>query len=415
MARKKMYDVRPPSGRSSTSLKKSSSRKRRRGKGASSTRKIIPGKAFSFLNVGAFFLILLLGGAAYLHFTASARVMLRPAFNDLSFNKEVLARTDIEEPDYEEALIGAKLLSSAKEVSDSFSATGTSETATKARGTVTVFNKYNDGQILVENTRFLSADSKLFYSQERITVPAGGTTEVEVVAAEAGPSYNIKPTTFSVPGLLGSPRYTSVYAESEENMQGGSEGEVAVVTEEDIERAKEKLIQKAETEFANEFLATADSSFTALPDSVEVEIVESSSSAEAGTAVSDFSVTLEVEGRALAYNEEEAQKLVEMWLKEKKGQGEFLKEGSRVVNVSVAGDDVQSGRIELKMEVKATLVKELDKTDLKRKLMGKTIGEARSFFASYPQVREMEVEIFPFWVKRIPDDPTRLDLNITLD
>ncbi len=419
MARKKIYDIRPPSKKPPVPFKEKSSGLKspnlELGLGPGVFRKLFPARLFSAMNIGIFVSVLLIGGFLYLHFTASAEIRVYPAVNDISFKKEAAARTDIVEPDFENAVIKAQLLTREKEVSGSFPATGMSETATKARGRVTVINEYHSDQVLVEKTRFLSADSKLFYSQERIVVPAGGSYEVAVEAAEAGPDYNIKPATFSVPGLLGSPRYTSVYAESQEAMQGGTIGETAVVTEEDISEAEDSLKEKSRAELQQDFLELSGASFEVLPDTVEVEVIEAQASVEVGTAVDSFEVSLTIKGQGLAFHREEAAELARQWIREKTEEAESLREDSVVVDVASIGSDTRSGEAELRIEAGAELVREVDTEDLKRRLMGKTIKETRTLLSSYTQVEKIEVQIYPFWVSRIPNDPTSVRLELIFE
>ncbi len=416
MARKKIYDIRPPSKKSPVSFKKERSIFRspnlELGFDPGVFQKLGLGRLFSGLNIVVFALVILAGGFLYLHFTASAEIKVYPAVNNLSFKKEASARTDIMEPDFENAIIKAQLLTREKEVSGSFPATGMSETATKARGRVTVINEYHSDQVLVESTRFLSADSKLFYSQERIVIPAGGSQEVGVEAAEAGLDYNIKPTTFSIPGLLGSPRYTSVYAESGEAMQGGSIGETAIVTEEDVDKAEDQLKQKAGTELQQDFLQLSGASFEILPDSIEVEVLETLPSVEIGTAVASFDLSLMVKGGGLGFHRGEAEELARQWIDEKTAEAENLKEDSVAIEVASISSDARSGEAELRIEVKAELIKEVDMEELKRRLMGKTIKETRSLLSSYSQVEKIEIQIYPFWRSRIPNDPASVKLEL---
>jgi len=53
----------------------------------------------------------------------------------------------------------------------------------------------------VANTRFADPNGKIFRISKAITVPAKGTLVVTLTADQAGASYNIGPSTFSIPGL----------------------------------------------------------------------------------------------------------------------------------------------------------------------------------------------------------------------
>src|SRR3989344_2102405 len=60
------------------------------------------------------------------------------------------------------------------EVSQEFKATGKTKIAGKARGQIRVYNAYStSSQSLIANTRFISAEGKLFKSIKAVTIPGG--------------------------------------------------------------------------------------------------------------------------------------------------------------------------------------------------------------------------------------------------
>lgn len=89
-----------------------------------------------------------------------------------------------------------------------------------AGGTVTIFNNYSKDQPLVSTTRLLSEDGVLFRTQETVTVPAGGSIEVNVLADEEGAEGDIGPSTFEIVALWDGLK-DDIYATSETAMTGG--------------------------------------------------------------------------------------------------------------------------------------------------------------------------------------------------
>ena len=217
MSKIKIYDIRPPEKQKQPSIKRKSVSRFN----VKRPSKIFKAPQFSLkkagLLAGAGFLVI---GFLFLHFSAKAEIRVFPSMRLISDTKEAVAKTEKDAIDLEENMIPARIVETEIEIFQNFSATGVTETATKAGGIIKVINDYNLQQVLVANTRFLSADSKLFYSQERIVIPPGASRTISVIAAESGEDYNIDITTFSIPGLKGSPRWLSVYAESESSMVG---------------------------------------------------------------------------------------------------------------------------------------------------------------------------------------------------
>ena len=180
----------------------------------------------------------------FLHLGARAEIEIWPKAESFSAQSDLLVDEKISKADFSKEMIPGFSFSKEKTISQEFSATGILGKEGRASGQIRVYNNYHLPQTLVATTRFISADGKLFRSKEAVNIPAGQYLNVEVEAAELGPEYNIKPSTFSIPGLLGSPRYTAVYGKSFSSMEGGYVGEASQVTKNDLEKAKDNLYEK---------------------------------------------------------------------------------------------------------------------------------------------------------------------------
>jgi hypothetical protein len=204
------------------------------------------------LLVGVFALSLFL----YL-FLPKAKVTVFLKTKSQSVDAEIKGSTKNVSVDSSNEAIPAKAISFVDEISKSFSSTGEkSASSRKARGTITIYNEYSSAsQPLVATTRFLSSEGKLFRLVSGTVIPGmtkvgtemkPGAVEAEVVADEAGDSFNISAATFTIPGFQGSgnEKYSKFYAKSFSAMTGGGSGETVAnaVTEQDINSAKEKVL-----------------------------------------------------------------------------------------------------------------------------------------------------------------------------
>ena len=93
----------------------------------------------------------------------------------------------------------------------------------KARGLVTIFNLNSTAQVIIASTRLTPPSGLIFRADKTIVVPSAqvtsaglipGQREVSITADKIGSEYKIGPSTFSVPGLIGSDKYDKVYAKS---------------------------------------------------------------------------------------------------------------------------------------------------------------------------------------------------------
>lgn len=425
MGRKKVYDVRPPRDKGFVGRRKDSIWKRIRGFFPEKAPRGKEGGEFSLARIFSGRNLLLLGlgalGALFLtlHLSAWAEVEIVPAGREVKLERKIEAGTEVLHPDFQKGRIRAELISGEKKIEGAFEATGVSESATKARGTITVVNDYHLKQVLISQpgrrTRLLSPEGKLFYLQKTVTVPAGGSLEVEVRAAEAGPDYNIKPTKFSLPGLTGSPRYTAVYGESSEPMKGGSVGEVSRVVEADLRKAEEKLKRKAKKKIEEKLKAEGGQNLRLPPGAFRIEPVELSFGAKRGEAVNRFEGELTARGHGLFWNREDLLSFAESAAGKQLGEKEKLKKGSLDFKVEVEGADLEKQKMSLSVGVTASAVKEIEKEKLKKSLLGRTLEQSRKYFSHYPAVEKAKIKISPFWVRRVPERMDKVEVKILED
>ena len=112
---------------------------------------------------------------------------------------------------------------------------------------------------LVTNTRFESADGKIFKIKDSAVVPGytldgtkkiPGVTTAEVYADQPGEGYNKAPGKFSIPGFKDSPEYTTIYAQSTETFVGGFNGKRFKIEDSELQTAQQAL----QTELRNSLL-----------------------------------------------------------------------------------------------------------------------------------------------------------------
>lgn len=362
---------------------------------------------FVFLGFGLIF--------AFFHFNARVEIEVWPKSRSLSFEKEVLVDTEILRSNFVEAIIPGQIFSKEQTISQDYQSSGKGWDESKASGQIKVVNNYLLHQTLVEKTRFLSADGKLFYLTKRAEIPSGTSRMVTVVAAEPGPEYNIKPTSFSIPGLLGSPRYTSVYAESLEPMRGGYRKEVNQVSGEDLQRAEDSLTNELTNILERDLRDMAGPLFEIPVGAFDHQLIEKTFSAKEGDKVDQFSLVLSMTSKGFGLKKEELDGLLNYLTKEMLEEDEEIKENSFQIELIVNKIDFENQKLFLKAKVSVDVLKKVDGQSLKKALLGKSIEESKSYLSSLPNIEKMKLELSPFWIQTIPQNPERLDLKIKVD
>lgn len=351
----------------------------------------------------------------FLHLSARADIEIWPKIEAISFEKEISIDAQVLNVDFDKKIVPGQFFAREKQDSKTFSCSGILEKNTKAKGIIKVFNDYHLSQTLVVNTRFISADGNLFYSKDSLNVASGQSKEVEVIAAEAGNEYNIKPTTFSIPGLLGSARYTAVYGKSSESMQGGAIANVSQVSQKDIDNAQESLFNELFSILKQDIQNTADPDFLILDQAIKSEILEKSFSKELEQEAKEFDLNMKVLVKGLAFKKDDINNFAKQWALEQAPENKKLKLNDLKIEYSIKDIDFEKGTISLKINVSADIFTDIDEQSLKYALSGKSLEESRILLSSDQEITKTRLRISPFWIKNIPENAEKIKIKLNLD
>lgn len=290
----------------------------------------------------------------------------------------------------------------------SVSASGETQVSRKASGVIVVYNDTPTEQKLIENTRFESTLGKVYRIQSAITIPAKkatpGTLEVTVYADQAGDTYNSAPTDFTVPGLKGTPRYTTIYARSKTAISGGFVGVEKSVSDADTLKARtelrtalsEELMMKAQAEVPVDFIL-----FPSLS-SVNFEDLPQTAGADKNSA------TVNLRGNLYGIMFKKADLATKLASKKVTFNAtdpvEFISyDGLKLSFSGTSPADLLSlNKIGFKVEGSALLVWRTDEVALKTDLLGKKKSEAVNILKNYPTISSADVTIRPFWKGSFP-------------
>jgi hypothetical protein len=370
--------------------------------------------------------LLIIGGMVYQIGFSSFHLTVYPQTQLVSLEKEILVAVN-EEAIGEPGVIQGKFLTDSREESEIFPATGQTSKGQKAEGIVKVYNAYRPAQAITLRpmTRFLSSSGKYFQVPEELYLPAahweGGklipsVVETRVVAMEAGPDYNIDSDEFSVPGLAGSLYYDYIHAQSSSAMTGGSLAAVAQVTEEDLQLARESLKENLFAQSATVLQEEAGSTFIFLPAALSQEIVEGSSSVEAGEEVENFDYQLSITSQALVFSEEKVIELIKEEIQEKVGPEKEIVPDSLTITYYPLAVNFDRQIIDCNLKATAKVYPVFSQGDLKELIAGQRIGEVQTIIReSFPQFEEIQGHIKPFWTRKVPADFSRIEVEVYLD
>ena len=351
---------------------------------------------------------------------SKAEIQIWPTIRKVAFEAKITVDQDTKSYDFGNDIIPGEIFEVEKSVSDNFVSTG--KALIRAEGVIKLYNAYTTkSEVWLKGTRFVSSDGKLFKSKDRIHIPGAeiqdgklnpSQVDVPVIAAEAGEEYNIGPSHFSIFVFRGTPRYTKFYGESFEAMKGG--GESPQVTEEDLERVEEILIDRVKLEVEKALENETASDFVFVKNIAEIEILEKVSLAKAGDEKDSFNFKVRAKGITLLFKKEDVENFVKNFILLQIVEDESIYEES--LNIDYTPDilDLDSGRIVLSLVFSAELYPKIDLFLLKKALIGKSLKEAETFLEGQSEIINTEIKLWPFWVTSIPQKLDKIEINYPL-
>jgi len=378
------------------------------------------------------FIFTFLGGVWSYFTLPNAKVIIWPKIDNLSYRTNLIVDKGIIKANFAEKIIPGQFVEAEKEISQEFSSSGKQTVANKAEGTIRIYNNYStSSQTLVATTRFISDSGKLFRLKERVVVPGAKTEkgklvasyiDAKVIADKAGDDYNIGSSTFSIPGFVGTPKYTGFYAKSFSQMVGGFVGEMPQVTKEDLEKAKNTITDDVLKELRNSFKNKISTDFLLIDGASQEKITEVSFSAKSGDNLATFNVNISAFSQGLVFKTSDLENFTKEYLivqiqkTPAFTQGnKKIKEGSLKTNSFVDKLELNKGKLSLNLEINAKIYTDIDQDLLKKSLASMSRGEISNFFENQPQITRVEVKLWPFWVRKIPKNIERIEIESMLD
>lgn len=303
----------------------------------------------------------------------------------------------------------------------SFPATGERFIERKAVGNITIYNAYSSqNQQLVVNTRFEAPNGKIFRLTEGITVPGAEIKDGEiipssivtdVIADQAGEDYNLGPVAkLTIPGFSGTPRFSGFYGELKEGTSRGFIGQAKVPTETDLNKAKNQSLANLESNLRTQLLAQLPEGFKLLDDAAKFTLskqVIDASTDDSGK----FKINIEGSFAALTFKEQSVLDVVSAKRLAEKGQ-DYMVFTEDVIYSDFTVSNPAGGSMSLPVEYQAQIAQSVDIESLKVTMRGQSETELRTTIVSVPGIENAKVELWPFWVRKVPKNIEKVSIIV---
>ena len=308
----------------------------------------------------------------------------------------------------------------AKEVSVEFSATGKKNVGEKATGVV-VFSNSSSSSVTISAGTILKNSGLSYTLNSSVTVPGAtlgwscpgykcpGSASGSITASEGGAQYNAATGSMSI-------SVDDISASLRSATSGGTDKTATVVTASDIESAKSKLSEKKIDGLKEQLLSSFGDSATVITESyVENRSDPSSSVAVDGEATGAVTLKSTITASALAIDKNELKNFVEAKLKEeisgKKSQRIYDDGVSKVAFSQFSrAHNTQTVRLTTNGKVGP----DIKEANVKDQAKGKSYGEVQSAIESIEGVEDVDVKFSPFWVKSVPKDINKINVEFKI-
>lgn len=314
----------------------------------------------------------------------------------------------------------AQIFSQNKNVQLKFPATGKRKVEKFASGEITIYNSYSsDPQTLLEKTRFLAPDGKLFRLVKTLVVPGAkiidgkivpSSVAANVVADAPGSDYNIGPVKlFTIPGFKGTPKYQSFYGESANSMSGGFIGEIAYPTPEDIKKAKASADSSLEGGLKAALLAQVPSEFVIMDGATSYKVSGQKIDEEADKD-GQFGVFTEAQATAISFRRADLENLLAKRALRDNSEDSEVK--NFTLERGLARTDFDKGKISFPVKYSAVLAKKINPEEIKARIAGKSEAELKSMIFGLPGLESATISLWPFFVKWVPASLDKITVKV---
>jgi hypothetical protein len=379
-------------------------------------------KRLLLIGLGAVALIVLLVWATVIAPTATITISAKTEAVNIDRTLSLVPSLSASKPDALQLKPVSKQLK--KTVSADFTATGTKDIGQKATGTITIRNcDYPTGFTLPTGTRFTGTEGHVFVSTADVSVPqftgsassctlAGshaGSAPVTVEALAIGPDYNVPAQAYTFP-------QTGKVDAQGTAMAGGSKDTVTVVSQDDIDGAKQKLTQPDQNAAKQELRKQFGGDLVVIDESFSVDTGNPVASPAAGSQAKQGKLTQDNTYTLVAVSRDDIKQVLDGSFKDalaSKPNQSVFSNGENTLHFQSfqkLSDNTSTAR----MTTTGYIGAKIDTKQLAQQIKGKRYGEIEQQVNQIPGVDKANIVLSPFWVSSAPNDPNKITIQFTI-
>lgn len=337
---------------------------------------------------------------------------------DVAFEAKLNANSASSDPDTYN--LKAAYQEKKQTVSQSFTPTGEKDIGQKAAGKVKFSNGSPNASSVAAGSKLTTSSGLVFTVDSDTAIPAAqlsfscpgylcpGSATANVTAAEAGTKYN-----GASGGLSGAP--SGVSASFNGSTSGGTSQVVKVVTQGDVDKAKEALNQQDSSAVKDELKKAFGNDVTVLEDSLTVAFGNVGSEPGIDQQANEAKLTAEITYSLLGVPNKDLGEALDSFTTTQmtdKDRQRVYDNGLDNLKFEKVNGDARTATY--KVSTITQYGPQFDTEELKAQVAGKKFGEARSYLQDLPGVKGVDIKLSPFWARKLPG-VGRIQVSLDVD
>lgn len=343
-----------------------------------------------------------------------ATIALKTTSTPVSANLALKADPNAKSLDEVKNIIPSSLKTSDQTNSQQVQATGQQNNGDKATGTITISGGACGPTVPSDIPAGTGANSNglVFITQKTAsfspTVQGGKCTfqsnQVGVIAQSAGSKYNGQ-TSFSVAG----------YSASGQSTSGGTDNNVTILSQADVDKAKQKITSADSDNFSKKFQQDLNNQgMYVIASTLKINDPVVTASPSVGQPASTANVTTKITYTVLTVPKSDLRKAVTDELnkqidktKQKLSESDILNGLSVTVQSQPTPDSAN-----LAINKDGTAIPIIHDSLVKAQIKGKKTAQVKEILTSYPGVKDVDVNLSPFWVSKVPKKEGKIKIVV---
>lgn len=348
-----------------------------------------------------------------------ATVVLQTDTSNIDIQLTLVADPGLQKLDKESKSIPALSKEFKNTDTEKVAATGEKNVGTKASGNVTMSITCSDVDGLpptIPAGTGVSTNNLTFITKTSVslTTPDFGDGcsfigSVDVTAQNPGDEYNFgSGKSFTIAG------YSAVSGTNDDSMTGGTDKVVKVVTQEDVDKAKD-AINKRSGDNAQQQLKSdiQEAGYQPVDDTFKAGTPVLSSLPQVGAEASEVTVTSTTISTMTGIKKDDLKVLVEEEARTKiDPKTQVIIDNGLDKAVIKVDELVQNGQVKLLLQTSVVAGPDINEEALRTEIAGKKRGDIQQMLKARPGINEVEVNYSPFWVQSTPKKADRITIVI---